>query len=60
MYFADHKYSSVEAAFYAGFHRTVFALAVGWIVFATVLGYAGKHYKNKNSSFQSIMLKIAT
>ncbi|XP_015127068.1 O-acyltransferase like protein [Diachasma alloeum] len=41
MYFDDHKYDGVEAAFYAGFHRTAFAVAVGWIVLATVLGYAG-------------------
>ncbi|XP_011298851.1 nose resistant to fluoxetine protein 6 [Fopius arisanus] len=41
MYFDDYKYNGVEAAIYAGFHRTGFAVAVGWIVFTTVLGYAG-------------------
>ncbi|XP_034952276.1 nose resistant to fluoxetine protein 6-like [Chelonus insularis] len=41
MYFPEHKYDSLEAAFYAGFHRTVFALSISWVVIATVLGYAG-------------------
>ncbi|KAK0099205.1 hypothetical protein PV326_000042 [Microctonus aethiopoides] len=41
MYFADHKYDSIEAAFYAGFHRITFALSVGWIVIATVVNFAG-------------------
>ncbi|OXU20424.1 hypothetical protein TSAR_007621, partial [Trichomalopsis sarcophagae] len=41
MYFSDHHYSQLEASFYAGFHRHAFSLAVSWIIFACVNGYAG-------------------
>ncbi|XP_014477851.1 PREDICTED: nose resistant to fluoxetine protein 6-like isoform X2 [Dinoponera quadriceps] len=36
-----NPYNRLEASFYAGFHRQVFALAVSWIVFCCVHGYAG-------------------
>ncbi|XP_043270688.1 nose resistant to fluoxetine protein 6-like [Venturia canescens] len=41
MYFPEHEYDALEAAFYAGFHRPVFALAVSWIVVASVFDRAG-------------------
>lgn len=42
MYLEDYVYNRLEASFYAGFHRTVFALGVSWIIFACVHGIAGK------------------
>ncbi|XP_014204831.1 nose resistant to fluoxetine protein 6-like [Copidosoma floridanum] len=41
MYFDDHPYDRLEASFYAGFHRHVFVVAICWIIFASVNGYAG-------------------
>ncbi|XP_076646395.1 O-acyltransferase like protein [Halictus rubicundus] len=41
MYFEDHVYNRLEASFYAGLHRQVFALSVSWIIFCCVHGYAG-------------------
>ncbi|KAG7204427.1 hypothetical protein KM043_004866 [Ampulex compressa] len=41
MYYEDHQYDRIEASFYAGFHRQVFVLAVSWIIFCCVHGYAG-------------------
>ncbi|XP_029174811.1 nose resistant to fluoxetine protein 6-like [Nylanderia fulva] len=41
MYFEDHVYNVLEASFYAGFHRQIFALSVSWIIFCCVNGYAG-------------------
>lgn len=41
MYFDKHPYNRLEASFYAGMHRQAFALAVSWIIFSSVYGYAG-------------------
>nr|XP_034192714.1 nose resistant to fluoxetine protein 6-like isoform X1 [Osmia lignaria] len=41
MYYDDHPYDRLEASFYAGFHRQIFALSVSWIIFCSVHGYAG-------------------
>ncbi|XP_048511443.1 nose resistant to fluoxetine protein 6-like isoform X2 [Athalia rosae] len=41
MYFEDHVYNRYEASFYAAFHRNVFVMGVGWIIFACVHGIAG-------------------
>ncbi|XP_071559721.1 nose resistant to fluoxetine protein 6 isoform X1 [Temnothorax nylanderi] len=41
MYFDTHVYNRLEASFYAGFHRQVFVLAVSWIIFCCINGYAG-------------------
>nr|CAD7571669.1 unnamed protein product [Timema californicum] len=41
MYQDDHVYNTVEASVYAGFHRTVWAFGVAWILFACVNGYGG-------------------
>ena len=42
MYLEDHVYNALEAAFYAGFHRFVFAGVVGWIIVACTQKWAGK------------------
>ncbi|XP_035740471.1 O-acyltransferase like protein-like isoform X1 [Vespa mandarinia] len=42
MYFDKHPYNRLEASFYAGMHRHAFALAVSWIIFSSVYGYAGE------------------
>ena len=42
VYFDDHPYNKYEASIYAGLHRHIFAIAVGWIIFACVNGNAGK------------------
>lgn len=44
MYMDTHVYDKLEASFYAGFHRQVFALAISWIVFCCAHGYAGNRY----------------
>lgn len=41
MYMNTYKYDRLEASFYAGFHRQVFALAISWIIFCCAHGYAG-------------------
>ncbi|XP_011330635.1 O-acyltransferase like protein-like isoform X3 [Ooceraea biroi] len=40
-YFDDHDYNKVEASFYAGLHRQVFALSISWIIFCCMHDYAG-------------------
>ncbi|XP_066586140.1 O-acyltransferase like protein-like [Prorops nasuta] len=40
-YQENHVYNRLEASFYAGLHRNVFALAVSWIIFCCCKGYAG-------------------
>lgn len=37
-------YTSLEAAFYLGFHRLGWSLGLAWIIFACVTGYGGKYY----------------
>ncbi|XP_046394956.1 O-acyltransferase like protein-like [Ischnura elegans] len=37
----DHVYNVWESSFYAGFHRTAWALALSWVIFACMHGYAG-------------------
>ena len=44
MYFDDHRYNKLEASFYAGFHRQIFALSISWLIFCCVHGYGGKLY----------------
>ncbi|XP_024943408.1 nose resistant to fluoxetine protein 6 isoform X2 [Cephus cinctus] len=41
MYKYDYVYNKIEASFYAGLHRHVFALFVAWIIFTSVHGYGG-------------------
>ncbi|XP_017766098.1 PREDICTED: nose resistant to fluoxetine protein 6-like [Eufriesea mexicana] len=41
MYFDDYSYDKLEASFYAGFHRQIFALSVSWLIFCCVHGYGG-------------------
>lgn len=41
MYFDDHRYNELEASFYAGFHRQIFALSISWLIFCCVHGYGG-------------------
>lgn len=43
--------SQLEAGLYAGLHRTVWAIAVGWLVFACVTGRAGVLNKFLSWSF---------
>jgi hypothetical protein len=42
-YFDDHDYNKLEASFYAGLHRHVFALSISWIIFCCMHDYGGKH-----------------
>ncbi|XP_003396151.2 nose resistant to fluoxetine protein 6 isoform X1 [Bombus terrestris] len=41
MYFDDYSYNELEASFYAGFHRQIFALSISWLIFCCVHGYGG-------------------
>ncbi|CAK9804439.1 Nose resistant to fluoxetine protein 6 [Anthophora plagiata] len=41
MYFDDHPYDRLEASFYAGLHRQIFAFSISWIIFCCVHGYGG-------------------
>ena len=37
----DEK-SSVENAFYMGFHKLVWGMSLGWVIFACAKGFGGK------------------
>ncbi|XP_017789113.1 PREDICTED: nose resistant to fluoxetine protein 6-like, partial [Habropoda laboriosa] len=41
MYFDDRAYDRLEASFYAGLHRQIFALSISWIIFCCARGYGG-------------------
>lgn len=41
MYFDNYSYNELEASFYAGFHRQIFALSISWLIFCCAHGYGG-------------------
>lgn len=48
MYLDDYVYDKLEASFYAGLHRQIFAASVSWLIFCCAHGYGGKLYFNSN------------
>lgn len=40
-YHQDYKYTTLEAALFASFHRLGWSVSNGWLIFACVTGYGG-------------------